>query len=272
MRFFTWGTREGYNCSSSGDRRYSAFAARLEDGLTIEEHYQCNVKGYASVREGKGNPPLKSVTDLYSAYKALWVRYLVMHPKALPILRMKAVEHGYCLCDPYAKTMVNQARALADLLNEQVLEERAQAGLVMKYTYFVEGDPVGPRIFVFGSNLSGAHGLGAAKIAKEHYGAEPGIAEGMMDASYAIPTKDYYTKGQKSIPDLPLEDIEDSVKTFLLEAVRHNGKHDHLEFFITRIGCGLGGYKDSQIAPLFRGAPKNCIFDERWRTYLEDVH
>jgi hypothetical protein len=43
-----------------------------------------------------------------------------------------------------------------------------------------------------------------------------------------------------------------------------------LKFMVTRIGCGLAGYKDHEIAPMFEGAPLNCIFDEKWRQYLGD--
>lgn len=77
--------------------------------------------------------------------------------------------------------------------------------------------------------------------------------------SYGIPTKD------ENIQTLPLEAIKAFVDSFLKDATRHKDK----EFFVTRIGCGLAGYKDEQIAPLFKGAPHNCSFAEEWRPFLE---
>lgn len=115
-------------------------------------------------------------------------------------------------------------------------------------------------VFVFGSNLAGRHGAGAALVAHEEFGAEYGIGEGLIGSSYAIPTKDKHLKTRS------LKEIEKSVKDFL-KYVRHS---DHqVQFFVTRIGCGLAGFKDSEIAPLFQHAEGNLSFAEQWRPYLE---
>lgn len=110
-------------------------------------------------------------------------------------------------------------------------------------------------IFVFGSNLAGRHGAGAALFAKQHHGAVYGVGIGRCGSSYAIPTKD------ESLKVLPVQEIEPYVRTFLLYAA----KHPELSFLVTRIGCGLAGYQDTDIAPLFRGAPANCLLPEGWR-------
>lgn len=109
-------------------------------------------------------------------------------------------------------------------------------------------------IFVFGSNLSGIHGAGAALEANLKHGAELGVGEGPTGNSYAIPTKDL------KIKTLPLDDIEDSVEQFIDYA------EDNWEttFFVTRIGCGLAGYKEKEIAPFFIDAPNNCILPYGW--------
>ena len=117
----------------------------------------------------------------------------------------------------------------------------------------------GRSIFVFGSNESGIHGKGAAKYARESLGAGAGIGIGYTGGCYAIPTKD--TK----IKTLRLSVIEEYVCKFLNDA-RGN---DSTIFFVTRIGCGLAGYTDEQIAPLFVGAPSNCMFPIEWKEYLE---
>jgi len=111
------------------------------------------------------------------------------------------------------------------------------------------------KIFVFGSNLSGIHGAGAAKFALENHGAIWGIGIGPQGDSFAIPTKDY------RIRTLPLYHIESSVKFFMTYAK----EHPELTFQVTRIGCGLAGYVDGQIAPMFKGAPDNCELPEGWR-------
>lgn len=110
------------------------------------------------------------------------------------------------------------------------------------------------KIFVFGSNTAGRHGLGAALFAREHHGAIYGQGAGLQGNSYAIPTKNHDLK------TLPLEVVQRYVSVFL-EFAR---QHPELEFNVTRVGCGLAGYKDKDVGPLFRGAPENCILPEGW--------
>lgn len=108
--------------------------------------------------------------------------------------------------------------------------------------------------FVFGSNLSGIHGAGAAKYAVAMYGAEHKTGEGRTGRAYALPTKD-----AKLVP-LPLADIERRVDTFLA----YTFDHPELEFFVTRVGCGLAGYDDRQIAPFFLLAGDNVTLPDGW--------
>ena len=105
-------------------------------------------------------------------------------------------------------------------------------------------------VFVFGSNSGGKHGKGAAYAALMHYGALYGQGEGLQGNSYAIPTKDADLKTRS------LADIQLSVNRFLHFAEDH---FDNYTFYVTPIGCGLAGYKYSQIAPFFRDAPSNVI-------------
>lgn len=123
-------------------------------------------------------------------------------------------------------------------------------------------------IFVFGSNLAGKHGKGAALFAKQHHGAIDGQGCGFMGRSYGIPTKD----GRPGTPPLhrpgavlPIEVIEVYVDIFKQEAATLYA--DNL-FQVTRIGCGLAGYKDCQIAPLFQGSSSNVLFDLAWNEFL----
>ncbi|WP_420104525.1 hypothetical protein [Bosea sp. (in: a-proteobacteria)] len=105
----------------------------------------------------------------------------------------------------------------------------------------------GSAIFVFGSNLAGRHGKGAALYARRHHGAVYGQGVGLQGRSYAIPTKDY------DLAVLPLDVIARHVGAFLAVARMMSSE----QFQLTPIGCGLAGYKPEQIAPLFRDAPAN---------------
>ena len=111
------------------------------------------------------------------------------------------------------------------------------------------------KIFVFGSNLAGRHGAGAALCALKEHGAKYGQGVGRQGDSFAIPTKDY------RIRTLDLKTIEMFVAHFKTYA-RENPE---LTFEVTRIGCGLAGYKDEDIAPMFSDAPANCELPEGWR-------
>ena len=112
-------------------------------------------------------------------------------------------------------------------------------------------------VFVFGSNLAGRHGKGAALEARLKHGAIYGRGLGLQGNSYAIPTKDMY------IRTLPLDMIHRFVDGFIQFA----HEHPTWTFNVTRIGCGLAGYQDHQIAPMFKGAPTNCNLPEGWRNY-----
>lgn len=113
------------------------------------------------------------------------------------------------------------------------------------------------KIFVFGSNMAGIHGKGSAKDALK-YGAILGIGFGKQGNSYAIPTKSGDLKRS-----LGLETISSFVDSFKEYAEIHG----ELEFFVTRIGCGLAGYRDEDIMPMFRDAPKNCELPTEWDYY-----
>lgn len=104
-------------------------------------------------------------------------------------------------------------------------------------------------IFVFGSNLAGRHGRGAALYAKRRHGAIQGQGSGLQGNSWGIPTKD------ETLKVLSLGKINFFVGTFLAYARNHR----ELTFRLTPIGCGLAGYSPEQIAPLFREAPSNVL-------------
>jgi hypothetical protein len=111
-------------------------------------------------------------------------------------------------------------------------------------------------IFVFGSNLAGRHGKGAALYAKQYHGAIYGQGEGRQGKSYAIPTKDY------NINTLPLSTIEQYIATFLKHA--KNSPQD--TFLLTPIGTGLAGYTVEDILNILKKftIPSNVVFTKEW--------
>lgn len=94
-------------------------------------------------------------------------------------------------------------------------------------------------VFVFGSNLAGAHGGGAAYIAVERFGAIWGQGVGLQGQSYAIPT---------------MQGGVETIKPYVDEFVAFARQHRELLFYVTRIGCGIAGFDDADIAPLFADA------------------
>lgn len=116
-----------------------------------------------------------------------------------------------------------------------------------------------PPVFVFGSNLAGRHGKGAALWARQHRGAVYGQGEGRQGNAYAIPTKD------AQLRTLPLADVAAGVARFLAYARTHPAER----FQLTPIGCGLAGFAVAEIAPLFAGAPPNVELPEVFAATLE---
>ena len=93
-------------------------------------------------------------------------------------------------------------------------------------------------IFVFGSNEQGMHGGGAARTAVKKFGAIMGQGEGLQGQSYAIPT---------------MEGI-DNMRKAIDRFIEYAKEHTELTFLVTRIGCGIAGYKEEEVAPLFADA------------------
>lgn len=94
-------------------------------------------------------------------------------------------------------------------------------------------------IFVFGSNLAGAHGGGAAYLAYQRFGAVMGQGVGLQGQSYAIPT---------------MQGGPDTILPYVEEFIRFADMHPELTFLVTKIGCGIAGFTPAEIAPLFAGA------------------
>lgn len=94
-------------------------------------------------------------------------------------------------------------------------------------------------VFVFGSNLGGFHAGGAARAAAKLFGAVWGQGVGLQGQSYAIPT---------------MQGGVETIKPYVDEFIAFAKAHPELFFYVTRIGCGIAGFRDEDIAPLFKDA------------------
>lgn len=112
-------------------------------------------------------------------------------------------------------------------------------------------------IFVFGSNLAGMHGGGAARAAYERFGAIWGRGVGIQGRSYAIPT---------------MQGGVETIKPYVDDFIEFAGAHPEMRFLVTRIGCGIAGFTDREIAPLFALAVSVnniCLPGEFWEELAE---
>ena len=106
-------------------------------------------------------------------------------------------------------------------------------------------------IFVFGSNLAGRHGAGAALHAVEHWGAQYGVGEGLTGSAYALPTKD------ESLKTLPLYEIMHYYNRFYELAQRNS----HMQFMLTPFGTGLAGYSIAEIRSIMSVVPLRNVWE-----------
>ena len=106
-------------------------------------------------------------------------------------------------------------------------------------------------IFVFGSNLQGMHAGGAARIAYNNFGGIWGQGVGLQGQSYGIPT---------------MQGGVETVRPYVNEFIQFAKDHPELTFLVTRIGCGIAGFTDAEMAPLFEKAHniENVVLPEGW--------
>ena len=114
-------------------------------------------------------------------------------------------------------------------------------------------------VFVFGSNLDGAHGGGAARLAYNRFGAVWGQGVGLQGQSYAIPTMQGGVK---------------TIEPYVDEFIRFAKAHPELKFFVTKIGCGIAGFTVDEIAPLFCHAIdcNNIVLPKEFDDIVRESH
>jgi hypothetical protein len=144
-------------------------------------------------------------------------------------------------------SMADMAESMAcedmDFIREEVMEKRTTP------EFITELQP--NEIFVFGSNLKGMHGGGAAYIAYRKFGAIMGQGVGLQGQSYAIPT---------------MQGGVETIRPYVDEFIQFAKEHQDLTFLVTRIGCGIAGFTDDEISPLFEKAhdAENIVLPPNW--------
>ncbi len=147
---------------------------------------------------------------------------------AMQTLRNKVIAKQ--LSNSIANFTETEQQKILDMIQEQKTER-----ITPEYISSLDKD----EIFVFGSNLSGHHGGGAARIALDKFGAIWGQGVGLQGQSYGIPT---------------MQGGVDTIKPYVDEFIEFAKVHTEYKFLVTRIGCGIAGFTDQEIAPLFRNA------------------
>ena len=192
--------------------------------MDLEDPVQLNQGVYLGLTQVECKVPQEILTQKQDLFDLIMN---AKHPTALP----QKDKHAY---DPNADTpATNQHKSST---TEDSKKQTASPSWISKL--------LPNEIFVFGSNLKGSHGAGAARTAHSKFGAVYGIGKGRTGSSYAIPTK---TTSQSD--GLPTANISTHVREF----TEYARKHPELVFLVTEIGCGLAGYEPESIAPLFAG-------------------
>lgn len=241
--------------------------------------------GSAIINDSTGEKPAtkEQLEDYYyyRGYLPLWQEWAKQNPELIEELRVKSA--GKTLTDQFADTRVSQARALADILNttnigqkelQSILEKQEKPATEEKQlknkssVSFYEGDiePSNNTIFVFGSNPEGRHGAGAAKIAREKFGAIYGQGEGLQGNAYALPTKDLRVKENNSLRSIPPEQIIESIKK-LYETARQNPDKQFKVAYRNTDRASLNGYTGLEMIDMFLNAgpiPVNIVFSKEW--------
>ena len=162
----------------------------------------------------------------------------------MAILRREATMAETCMPAPSMGANESMAYEDMDFIREEVMDQKRTTP-----EFITELQP--GEIFVFGSNLKGMHGGGAAYIAYRKFGAIMGQGVGLQGQSYGIPT---------------MQGGVETIRPYVDEFIQFAKEHQELTFLVTRIGCGIAGFTDEEIAPLFEQAHdvENIVLPPNW--------
>lgn len=129
-------------------------------------------------------------------------------------------------------------------------------------------------IFVFGSNPEGRHGAGAARTAREKFGAIYGQGEGLQGNAYALPTKDLRVKENKSLRSISAEQITENIRKMYDVAKQNPSKKFKVAYTNGLNETTLNGYSGAEMIKMFKDAgpiPSNVIFSKNWTDHWSEV-
>ncbi len=153
---------------------------------------------------------------------------------------------------------------------EESLPKEAKATNLSFYSGMITPDE--NTIFVFGSNPEGRHGAGAAKVAREKFGAVYGQGEGLQGNSYALPTKDLRIKENRGLRSISPEQITENIRK-MYEVARQNPNRRFKVAYTNNLNeTSLNGYTGAEMIEMFKNAgpiPSNVMFSENWKPGFE---
>lgn len=210
---------------------------------------------------------LKAVEDLaggkedfsyVEGYLPLWQKWAEQNPTLIEELRESS--KGKILTDQFANTRVSQARALSEILNETPPQPSVQS-------YSGDITPSKDVIFVFGSNPEGKHGAGAAKVAREKFGAIYGQGEGLQGSAYALPTKDLRVQENRGLKSISPSQITENIRKMYQVALNNPNKKFMVAYRNIGDKVSLNGYSGNEMIDMFLNAgeiPSNVYFSSEW--------
>ena len=226
------------------------------------------------MRLPKGNP----MQHFYNMYKHLpELRDLVSTPEEAYrfILWREMAFMQYDLSKKVANRPIAEGEAIKKLKEwkkrqPQVKEAEQESTVHNYYTGFITPDA--NTVFVFGSNPEGRHGAGAAKVARESFGAVYGQGEGLQGNSYALPTKDLRVTANNGLRSISREQIIENIKKLYDVARSMPEKTFKVAYTNGATEVTLNGYSGQEMAEMFLSAgeiPSNVQFSENWKPMLE---
>jgi hypothetical protein len=195
-----------------------------------------------------------------------------LDPKMLPVFRDLILNYGFGFDEYDLDAPVN---AFDKTINIPIFQKEGVysvstnvvSSTINRPSYY-EGDvtPEPNTIMVFGSNVEGRHGKGAALFAKKNFGARYGIGEGLTGNAYALPTKDLRVKENNSLRSISKEKIIESIKKLYDTAEQHPDKQFKVAYRNTETES-LNGYTGIEMIEMFKAAgniPSNIVFSKEW--------
>ena len=257
---------------SSGNRVDTVYEDMIRNAAKNNGHFDYDVVARRMLLD---NQAYKSSADLYEVSTAGDKRFSALHAKLNKGTKVMGQDvGGMTIEEAYQKVMKKSGKNLAAAADSPIGEmiARGKAADLTTKTYSGKISPDENTVFVFGSNLEGRHGAGAAKFAKEHFGAVYGQSEGLQGNSYAIPTKDLRVKKDGGKRSVSPEKITESIKKMYEIAAENPNKQFKVAYASDN---NLNGYSLKEMASMFRNAgsvPENVYFSKPMANLINRVN